>query len=227
MKLQFKIIPFFVFFLPYLGFNQINSDDNTIDSLNALILDNTTHDTVLINSYYYLARVYIYQNPDTSRSFVEKAMKKSEEINYIDGMGEAYGWMGYFNGEEGNIPEAIDYNLKSLYIVEQQGLEENYPVILNNLASLHQDLGNTDQAITYFEECVIINKKLGKQFSLATNYNNLGSAYRIINDFEKALYYFDMSLELRQKIKDRKGISYTYSNMGSVYQLMDSIDIYY
>ncbi|MFK8038585.1 MAG: tetratricopeptide repeat protein, partial [Crocinitomicaceae bacterium] len=195
-----------------------------IDSVNLVLNDPETLDTAKIRCYYFLASAYVYQNPDTAAWFVEQGMNLSEKLDYTDGMGEAYGWLGYLNAEKGNIPEAIAYNLKSLDIAERLELENSYPVILNNLGNLHQNLLNHDQAIKYFNECAIINKKFGYQKSLATNYNNLGLSYRDKGDLDKSLNYFSQSLAIRKDINDQKGISYSYSNIGSVYQTLGEND---
>lgn len=214
---RFKILFILLLFTPFITFGQ-QPNQKDIDSVKLVINNPNSLDTIKIRAYYFLASAYVFQNPDTAAWFVEKGMKLSEAIDFTDGMGEAYGWLGYLKAEKGDIPEAISYNLKSLDIAQRLGLEENYPVILNNLGNLHQDILDQDQAIKYFNECVAINKKLGKQKSLATNYNNLGSSYRFKGEFDKSLDYYNQSLVIRKKIDDQKGISFSYSNIGTVYQ---------
>ncbi|MDX1349094.1 MAG: tetratricopeptide repeat protein [Putridiphycobacter sp.] len=227
MKLVFVLISVVSVF----SFNAVSQNNNleTVDSVFKVINKKETVDTVKIKAYYFLANAFVFQNPDSAAWFVEKGLELSETIDFVDGMGEGYGWLGYLNAEKGDIPEAIAYNLKSLDIAERLGLKENYPVILNNLGNLHQDLYDHDQAIKYFNECVALNKELNKTKSLATNYNNLGSAYRFKGDFEKAIDYYHKSLEIRTEINDEKGLSYTYSNIGTVYQNMLELDtaLYY
>lgn len=224
MKLLCHVLFIFQFLFTLPTYAQYEENKSTLDSLNSIINSHESNDTSAVKAYYYMARIYIFTNPDTARLFIEKAMLISEELKYITGMGEAYGWMGYLNAEQGNIPEAIDYNLKSLMIAEKENSQENYPVILNNLGMLHQDLLNHDQAIIYFDECVKLNKKLGKRKSLATNYNNLGSAYRFKLAYEKSIRYYNLSLEIRQEIDDQKGISFCYSNLGSIHQQLGDED---
>lgn len=220
MSFSKRVFIIFLFFQSLSVLGQYNEEKSTLDSLNSIIDSPNSQDTLVVTAYYHLARIYVFTNPDTAKIFIEKAMLISEELDYVNGMGEAYGWMGYLNAEKGNIPEAIDYNLKSLMIAEKLGSEENYPVILNNLGMLHQDLLDHDQAIIYFNECAEINKRLGKNKSLATNYNNLGSAFRFKEDYTKSLEYYNLALGIRKEIDDQKGISFCFSNMGSVYELM-------
>ena len=225
MNLRLKLWLILPLFWPFGIWSQFEMNPQILDSLNQVLENVDTPDTSKINAYYYAARLYLYQNPDSARILVKQGMMLSEDIQFLDGMGEAYGWMGYFKSEEGDIPGAIEYNLKSLDIVQKQGLEENYPTILNNLASLYQDLQHYETAIDYYMECVAINKKNKYTSSLALNYNNLGLSYRLKGDYDSALVYFDRSLEIRKKINDQKGISYCYSNLGVVYELLDSMDI--
>ncbi len=222
MRKSILILQFLL--IGHLLISQANEKQHTKDSLFKITQSKTALDTLKIDAYYRLAGMYVFQNPDTTFWFVEQAMDLSEKIEYTNGMGQAYGWMGFLNAEKGNIPEAIKYNLKSLDIAQREENEDAYPVILNNLGMLHQDLLNHDQAIKYFKECVIINTKLDKQKSLATNYNNLGSAYRFKMDYEKSLEYYNMALDIRKSIDDQKGISFCYSNMGTVYQILGDND---
>lgn len=224
----------FTFLLILLVLFQVRGIGQEIDPANAdslfnLVENNKTHDTIKIDAYYHLARIFVYSNPDSAEYLVSKGMEISERIEDLNGMGEAYGWMGYLTAQKGDIAGALDYNLKSLDVAQKLELKAEYPVILNNLANLHVDLGNHDQSLKYFLECVAINKELGNEQSLATNYNNIGSYYRQKEDYDQALAYFKKSLSIRIRIGDEFGQSYTYSNMGAVYERTKMIDtaLYY
>lgn len=201
----------------------------TQDSLIALTNAQQTADTTRIDAFYHLARIFVYQNPDSAEYFVSKGMELSEQIEDLNGMGEAYGWMGYLKAEKGDIAEALDYNLKSLGVAQRLDLKAEFPVILNNMANLHVDLGNNVQAQKYFLQCVELNRELGNEASLATNYNNLGSFYRNMQDYDQSLLYFHKALDIRLRLEDEYGLSYTYSNMGSVFEQQNQIDtaLYY
>lgn len=206
-----------------------NPNPTAEDSLLRLINLQGIEDTIKMDAYYHLAGLVVYRNPDSAEILVGYGMEISEKINDLDGMGQAYGWMGYLKAEKGDISGALAYNLKSLAVAQKLNLKAEYPIILNNLANLHVDLDNDEQALQYFLECVTINKELGNEKSLATNYNNIGSFYRQAGNFERALEYFRKSLSIRTKIDDKYGQSYTYSNMGTVFERMDEIDtaLYY
>lgn len=226
MHLDYLKLLFFSTLFSFFSCGAYTQDTDTAnkDSLIAITKAQNTADTTRIDAFYHLARIVIYQNPDSAEYFVSKGMELSEEINDLNGMGEAYGWMGYLKAEKGDIAAALDYNLKSLNVAQKLNLKAEFPVILNNMANLHVDLGNNLQAQKYFLECVAINTELGNEASLATNYNNLGSFYRSEQDFEKALNYFNKALEIRLRLQDEYGLSYTYSNMGSVFEQQGEID---
>ena len=200
------------------------SKEAELDSLLGLATNTKVEDSLRIETYYRLAREFVFSNPDSAEYFVYKGLEISERIKNKNGLGEAYGWIGYLNAEKGNIATAIEFNLKSLYLAEEQGLISNYPVILNNLAQLHTNIGNDDQAYEYYLECVEINSELGELTSLATNYNNIGSYFRTKEDFKSSLNYYRKSIDIRNELKEYTGISYTYSNMGSVYEQIGNLD---
>ncbi len=195
------------------------------DSLNRIINNPTTKDTIKISTYYYIASQYIYQNPDSAEFFANKALKMSEKINYDSGIGEGYGWLGYLNAEKGNISVAIDYNLKSLNLAEKKGLKSDYPVILNNLATLYMDLDDNDEALKYYNQCIEINKELDKKKSLVTNYSNVSLIYSKKSDFNNALKYANQSVALSEELNDERLISNAYSRIGSLYENKDSVDL--
>ena len=198
---------------------------NNVDSLISNSKNVHIPDSIRIESSYRLALVYIYKNSDSAAYFVNIGLQVSEESKNIDGMGEGYAWMAYLNEDKGNIKEAIDYNLKSLAIVQSQNLVTEYPVILNNLGTLHLKLKNNTKALHYFEECIQINKDLGKQSSLATNYYNIGIIYSNQLEYEKAKEYYLKSTELRLEIGDEIGLGNSYSGLGTNYEKIDSLDI--
>jgi|GEM_PF-2199677 len=225
-----KIVVFSSLLTLFGGFSHAQDvGPETRDSLIELSKAQHTADSVRIDAFYHLARIFIYQNPDSAEYFVLKGMELSEKVEDLNGMGEAYGWMGYLKAEKGNIAEALDYNLKSLGVAQRLELKSEFPVILNNMANLHVDLGNNQQAQKYFLQCVKLNQELGNEASLATNYNNLGSFYRNIKDYDQSLAYFHKALDIRLRSNDEYGLSYTYSNMGSVFEQQNQIDtaLYY
>ncbi len=204
------------------GFNQ----DKTfiLDSLNSVIEDENSHDTSIVNCYLYMGTFFVDQNPDTTYYMIEKALVIAEKNDYKLGLADCYGWLGYLNDIKGNISEAIDYNLKSLQIIDLLDYDEGYPTPLNNLGHLHSSLHNYDQAIKYYNEAIVFNTKLNREKSLGSNYNNLGLAYREMGNYPKSLEFHHQAIQLRTRINDKKGLTHSYSNIGSTYEDLHELD---
>lgn len=198
-----------------------------VDSLKRVTFDENVPDTCQIDAYYHLALYYYYQNPDSSEYFVQRALKKSEQILFGDGLGQGYGWMVLFNTNRGDYLNAIDYQLKALKFLQFLGSDEDYSIGLNNFGKLHIDLENYDEAITYFDQAIELNAKFERMEGLATNYNNKGISYKSMGDYEKALEMFKKSLAIRLTQQDTLKLAISYGNLGTLYELMDSLDLAY
>lgn len=188
-------------------------------------LPSNIHDTLRIEQFYAQAGKYAFTNIDSATYFVEKGFKLSQKNRYMDGIGEGYGWFGFLSRQRGNLREAIDYNMKCLKIIQQQGYDSEYPRILNNLATLHLELENYEQAKRYYEECIPLNKESRADKSLASNYNNLALVYRNLNDFNNSYDYYQKAIDLRIKLKDSIGLASSYSNMGTLYEDQNNLKL--
>jgi DNA-binding CsgD family transcriptional regulator len=214
------LFPFLFLFSLNVSLNaQIN------DSLKTIINDPTISDSIKITTFYYIASKIVYQNPDSAEFYVKTALKISENINYESGIGEGYGWMGYLNAEKGNISVAIDYNLKSLHLAEKKELISDYPVILNNLATLYMDLEDNQEALKYYKKCIKLNTKLNKKKSLITNYSNISLIYNKLSNPKNALKFANKSVKLSEQLNDERLMSNAYSRLGSLYEQLDSINL--
>ena len=65
------------------GMAQTFSDDqqHQLDSLNAVISNPKSHDTIVVMNYFEIVNYYYLQNPDTAIVLCEKAMVISERLN--------------------------------------------------------------------------------------------------------------------------------------------------
>ncbi len=190
-----------------------------------ILLDVGIHDTVKVEQCYILAGEYIYRDIDSATYYAQLGFELSEKNQYMDGIGEGYGWLGFLSRQRGNLAAAIDYNMKCLTIIQEQGYESEYPRILNNLATLHLELDNYDQAKLYYEECIPLNKTAGAEKSLASNYNNLALIYRTWNDFDSSFMYYQKAIQIRIEIEDSIGLASTYSNLGTLYEDQQDLDL--
>lgn len=190
-----------------------------------ITLEENLHDTDKVEQWYRLAGTCIYKDIDSATFYVEQGFELSKENQYMDGIGEGYGWLGFLSRQRGNLTAAIDYNIKCLAIIQAQGYKSEYPRILNNLATLHLELENYDQAKIYYEECIPLNISAGAKKSLASNYNNLGLVYRSFHDFDSSFMYYQKAVEIRIEIEDSIGLAGTYSNFGTLYEDQENLSL--
>ena len=109
-----------------------------VDSLNAILRDPNISDTSKVNSLINLANYYYLQNPDTAIIICKKAEVLSEKNDYLKGMSESYGWLGYLVSLKGDMDQAINYTKKSLDIANRKNVVKDQATILSNLGALYE-----------------------------------------------------------------------------------------
>ncbi len=211
----------FALLICFIGFvSEINANPNEAET----ILNSDAHDTIKIEQNYKLAGSYIYKNIDSATYYVEQGFELSKKNQYIDGIAQGYGFLGFLSRQQGNLSEAIQYYIKCLAIIQAQGYESEYPRMLNNLATLYLELDNYEKAKYYFEECIQLNTKNNAKKSLASNFTNLGLVYHHLNEFENSFRYFQKAINIRIEIKDTIGLASSYSYIGSLFEAQNDLD---
>lgn len=205
-----------------------SANNGLVDSLKTE-LKKKSHDTIKIDLYYHLAGQMIYKDMELADKYVDTALNLSIKNDFANGMGQGFAWKAYIDHQKGDIGAAIDWNLKSLKIIREQGYENEFAPILNNLATLHIELENYHQAKDYYEQCVELNKNNKSLKSLGANYNNLALVYKNLDDWDQAMTYYGKSETIRREIHDSIGLGATYSNMGTLFEYKDSLNkaLYY
>jgi len=128
---------------------QVFSDkvQNQIDSLNLIINNKSSHDTVIVKSMLAIVTYYYRSNPDTSITICKRIEKISEKINYKEGKSRVYAWLGYLIKKKGDIPLGLEYLLRSLKIDEELGNKQGTAICLLNIGNIYFAQGDVPAAI--------------------------------------------------------------------------------
>ncbi|MBL4625566.1 MAG: tetratricopeptide repeat protein [Flavobacteriales bacterium] len=193
-----------------------------IDSLNAIINGNGSHDTTKVNSLLALAYYYL-QNPDTAVLICEKAKEISEISNYVQGKGRSYGWLGYLLEQLGDIPQALEYDHKCLRINEALGNKMDVSGSYINIGLIYFHQGDIPQALDYLNKGLKISEDLGHEKGMAIVYNNIGLIHQSEGHMSLALEFYEKSLELGIAAGNEAGIAGAYNNIGMIHSDQDEI----
>lgn len=125
----------------------INFPTYNIDSLLSILPGQVEEEQV--NSLNYLAVSLSYINFDSSMLFANKAMKLSEELNYMEGIAEAYRNFGLIYQYQGNYPLALKNFFKALSAYEKLGEKARIARIYWDISITHYFAVNYKESIEY------------------------------------------------------------------------------
>jgi serine phosphatase RsbU (regulator of sigma subunit) len=233
-----KIIAYIILVLfPALGSTQTFSleTQKQIDSLNIILTNPNSHDTLLAQTYISLSEILYVSSFDTmyylnnkAKQIAEKGLEnpKSEKIkiSLLKSLASAYGNIGYVTNYRGNSDEALILSEKSLKLSEQTNDKNGISSMLNNIGLIYSNQGNAKKALEYYNRCLNIRIEIDDKKGLATIYNNIGAEYRKQGDYNKTLEYYKKSLSYSQLIKNKRNIARNMNNIGFVYFTLKEID---
>ena len=167
---------------------------------------------------------------------VDSLLNASSQLNYQEGIADAYNYKGVINRDQSNLKEALDNYLIALPLFE--GLQKHGKVagIQNNIGLIYAEIKEYKTALAYYFKAVKINlqnrvrkvseddrmgneDKVRASINLAINYNNIATCYQKLNQPASAQTYLNKSLEIRKAEKDTIGMAMAYHNIGLNYQL--------
>jgi serine phosphatase RsbU (regulator of sigma subunit)/Tfp pilus assembly protein PilF len=215
--------------IPFQGISQNYSpeEQHEIDSLNSIINNPNSDDTLLASTYLNLSGILYVSNMDTMIPLCNKVISiakrnlsknPSEKIQrrFEATLSGAYNNIGFVHMSEGNIEKALKYLHMSLENIEKLGDKEGLATGLNNIGYIYNNQGNVSKALDYYHKSLILEEELGNTEGVATSLNNIAGIYNDQGDTEKALEYFEKSLVLLTKLKNRKGIASVNNSIGSL-----------
>ena len=209
--------------------NFSGEEQHVIDSINAIIINPNSDDTLLATAYLELSGILYVSNMDTMIPLCRKiesiannklatnptGVVKSKLLNALSG---AYNNIAFIYMSTGEIDSALAYLHKSLKIVEEIGDKEGLATGINNIGYIYNNQGNILKALDYYHRSLKIEEELGNKIGIATSLNNIASIYKDQDDDEKALEYYNKSLKILKKLKNKKGIASSLNSIGSLYE---------
>lgn len=210
---------------------QVFSEDELreIDSLSAVVHDNSTADTSKASALVALSEMYIVSNPDTIVSLCENAIEiaeknlntnlsKDEQRSFRLSLANAYNNKGYVLEKRGLYEDAIKLYDKSLILHQENEDKANIAIALNNIGIVHYRRGHTDTAIVFYEKSLTLKLEVGDTLGASKSLNNIGTIYYRQGDISRALEYYHKCLEIKEQIGNKEALGPTYTNLGSVYR---------
>lgn len=242
-------------FLISLSFVALYGQNNSIDSLQTILKKTEKNanipnisDTLRIQIFQQLGKLYYHSIPDSALYFFDKALKLSEKdikANLQDKTykfdflrAESISWLAKINRNMGNYETAITEHKQAIKFYRQLSQKNNIVIsekaqkrMADNIYSIgivYYYQSKFDKAKQkYFEASKIYNKltnssnkKLANKClrNLAGCYNNAGLINWSQGIYDDAIENIIKSLKIDEKLGDKIGISTAYNNIGLIHK---------
>lgn len=130
----------------------------------------------------------------------------------------SYSKIGLIFYEKGNLTEALNYQLKALKLMEQQGNKKYIAMTLNNISQIYHKLKNYDKEIEYLNKSADLYNELNEEYAAASTWANLSNVYRIKGDLKKSYEFLNKEIVVFKKYDDKVALSGTYNQLGFNYR---------
>ncbi|GAB4135320.1 MAG: hypothetical protein Fur0041_09280 [Bacteroidia bacterium] len=187
------------------------------------------HDTVRMNAYYELGKLYINKkNNDSSLLFFRKGMdlmNTSDTLNVHPKVRHDYLtvyvslFSSYTSVRKAKLDTTGVYNdfMKALHIAKINNDPLNEGTILNKLGVYFEEKGNIRAAIHFYTESLKIRERFQYLNDLAESYNNLAIVYKNQKEYDLALNYYHKAAAICTQLNDKTYYAKIIGNIGLVY----------
>ena len=238
MKLLLKIL---FLALPLSAFSQLGTylsepNEYEADSLR-LVFENTTNDTLKMETSRYLGFYYHEKNTDSALYYQQTQLDLASKLGFKLWEADALELCGFLSRNRDRYPISLQYFQKAFSIAKDPNSEINCwkPELLSMagtpsaarlsvLAFIHLDIGslynktsNYEKEIYNFTESIRIAEQLKDPILLSLTYGSFGDVFFRLNKLDSALYYFQYSQVYAKKSQYLKYEGSTLNNIGSVY----------
>nr|WKN36889.1 tetratricopeptide repeat protein [Tunicatimonas sp. TK19036] len=200
------------------------AEDNktALDSLQRLLYEHPTPDTVRVNILNQIGKKYWIVDPAQSVNYGDQALALADSLNYVRGQALAQRVVGMGNWAQGNYEVALEYQMAAL---------ANYQVLNDSLAIaevrmhtgvIYSDQKRYDEALEYYNESSQIFKRLAVVWLEVHAASNIGELYQDQGEYSLAQQYYERALILSDSIDYNYEKGTAYLNLGRLFLVMST-----
>ncbi|WP_299455544.1 transcriptional regulator [uncultured Microscilla sp.] len=196
---------------------QAKAQTSIKDSLQKLLKTNLT-DKKRVDTYNLLAKQYQRADSLKVTQFSTKAISLAQQINYPEGICDAYYQLGYNCMVRGYFKNARQFYEKIIPLAKQvtyhKGLHQAYIGL-----GIHLNFqGKFPQGMEYFKKALKIAQKANDLSLIANAHTTLGITHYRLGNTTKALKHYQKALNIHQKLGNKRGVGQNYNNMALIYE---------
>jgi|GEM_PF-616597 len=155
---------------------------------------------------------------DSAITFFQKALLKSESINFADGKSAALIGLGNAHTRKGNLNKGEEYLRQNITFATETEDFEGVASSYNNLGNIFNEQGEYTKAMEAYTEAAKMNTQTGNEKFIGINMANIGMIHQKLENFDEALSYYKQSDSLFKKLDFPLGQAFVMKNMGIVHR---------
>ena len=150
-------------------------------------------------------------------------LKKAEDIEYLQGIGESLRNLAFASQLLGLIPEGYQYASKAIEVLEANGDQKNLAHVYHTLGFILDHLDKQEERLEVNQKCLAISRRLNEEDWILRTLNNTGDCYTKLEKYQEAISFFQECLSLLN-INDCFMHSVVTCNLGEVYYYNEQYD---
>lgn len=210
-----KLIVFCVLVLFGVGY-AFAQNPTTLDSLDKLLKTNISNQQ-RADTYNKIAEEYRFSDSSKVNTFANKAINLSQQIDYPEGIADAYYFIGWVAMMRGYYSKAIVLFNKVLSISEEAVYDKGKSNAYNGLGFTHHYKNIYNKALDYYFKALEIDEKRNDSLGMTIRFNNIGLTLMKSKEYKQAIENHIKSQNISKKIKDLEGVAFSYKNLGWTY----------
>lgn len=172
------------------------------------LFDSDNNEELLGRYHMAMGRIYYYEDRYLeSISHYDSAIPALEILENPKYLAKTYAFSGATHFLMGNTARAIDYNLKSISINEENGDDVRLAGGYIAIGNIYMEQKDYDLAMNYFEKAFEISKRDSLGIQNANVLSSKGEIYLFQGDLEKAEYFLMKSYDIRVKCANIRHIA--------------------
>ncbi|MGJ8745614.1 LuxR C-terminal-related transcriptional regulator [Polaribacter sp.] len=192
------------------------------------VLKNTPNSQKKVDDLIILYKQSIRQR-EINTDLVEEALKISESLFYIKGIGICYDRKGLTARYDQDYSSSITNHKRALSYLNQTTDTLLIIKCLNNLGVTYRKVNLEKEAFNHYFKALKLSEKTKNTRSQSIALNGIGNVFIDTEQYNKALYYLRKAILLEKELKNNKGQEYGYANLGEIFiekQAYDSAYFY-
>lgn len=233
LRMKFRILLYILFTLSVtncLSQNFLNFETYNVDSLLLVLPGQGGEERV--NTLNDLAGSIYFKEFDLGEQYAEEALNLAKELDYQEGIADAYWNFARMYGYHGNFPDGLNIGFEALHIYEKLGKKNTVARLYAEITMAHYIVGNFEKAIEYghitldkYRERPDGGATVGSVRDTIYPSLILGVTYRSLGMFDKSLKIFLELLKAgkRNNFGDTEMVLYTFL-VGSQFYFLGETD---